>query len=100
MTTSSPTGEQYDLALEHDGHRVTGVVTQVAAGIRALAVDGIARACVDDPEELLVRLLRDAIDVVATFAPLTPTPVTVTWAEQAPAASEVRADASRRPLVR
>lgn len=42
MTTSNPTGEQYELALERDGHTVTGIVTQVAAGIRALAVDGVA----------------------------------------------------------
>jgi aldose 1-epimerase len=42
MTTSNPTGEQYDLTLEQDGRHVTGVVTQVAAGIRALAVDGVA----------------------------------------------------------
>ena len=42
MTTSTPTGDQYDLSLVHDERRVTGTVTQVAAGIRALAVDGIA----------------------------------------------------------
>ena len=42
MTTSNPTGEQYELALERDGHAVTGIVTQVAAGLRALVVDGVA----------------------------------------------------------
>jgi len=40
--TNPPTGEQHELRLEADGHVVTGTVTQVAAGIRALAVDGHA----------------------------------------------------------
>ncbi|WP_423922463.1 aldose 1-epimerase family protein [Frigoribacterium sp. 2-23] len=37
---ASPTGEQYELVLDEGGHVVTAVVTQVAAGIRSLAVDG------------------------------------------------------------
>lgn len=39
---ASPTGEQYDLVLQAGEHTVTGIVTQVAAGLRALAVDGVA----------------------------------------------------------
>ncbi len=38
----APTGEQYSLRFEGDGAVVTGIVTQVAAGIRALEVGGIA----------------------------------------------------------
>jgi aldose 1-epimerase len=38
----APTGTQYPLSLEADGHRVTAVVTEVAAGIRSLEVDGVA----------------------------------------------------------
>ena len=51
-----------------------------AAKIVALAVDGIARACICDPEDRLVKLLRDGIDVTAAFAPVVPAPVTVAWA--------------------
>lgn len=39
---SSPTGDQYDLTLQAGERTVTATVTQVAAGLRALAVDGIA----------------------------------------------------------
>ncbi|MCS5732674.1 aldose 1-epimerase family protein [Herbiconiux daphne] len=38
----APTGNQYPLRLEADGRTVTAVVTQVAAGLRALEVDGVA----------------------------------------------------------
>lgn len=40
--SGNPTGDQYDLMLETDGHVVTATITEVAAGIRALAVDGVA----------------------------------------------------------
>ncbi len=43
-----------------------------ASKIVALAVDGVARACIDDPEERLVQMLRDGIDAVTAFAPLAP----------------------------
>ncbi|MBW8732302.1 MAG: hypothetical protein JF622_15375, partial [Terrabacter sp.] len=72
------------------GFNTAAVRPANAAKVVALAVDGIARACVDDPEERLVKLLRDGIDVVATFAPLAPEPVRVTWAvpESTPASPE------------
>ncbi|WP_440710062.1 aldose 1-epimerase family protein [Herbiconiux sp. YIM B11900] len=38
----APTGDQYPLSLLQDGRRVSAVVTQVAAGIRELEVDGVA----------------------------------------------------------
>jgi aldose 1-epimerase len=37
----APTGEQYHLSLEAEGRRVVGVVTEVAAGIRSLSIDGV-----------------------------------------------------------
>jgi aldose 1-epimerase len=37
-----PTGEQYHLSLEAGGRRVTAIVTEVAAGLRALEVGGVA----------------------------------------------------------
>lgn len=61
-----------------------------AAKIVALAVDGISRACVDDTEDRLVALLRDGIDIVATFDSLTPAPV-----EQPTADTRVDADRTR-----
>ncbi len=41
-TVHPPTGEQYHLALDVDGHRITGIVTEVAGGLRALEYDGVA----------------------------------------------------------
>ncbi|MDO9397304.1 MAG: aldose 1-epimerase family protein [Herbiconiux sp.] len=38
----APTGDQYPLRLEAEGRVVTAIVTQVAAGLRALEVDGVA----------------------------------------------------------
>jgi len=68
-----------------------------AAKVVALAVDGIARACVDDPEERLVRLLRDGIDVVAAFAPLAPplAPAVVPWATPGSAPTTTPVSANR-----
>ncbi|BDZ49221.1 hypothetical protein GCM10025867_14620 [Frondihabitans sucicola] len=43
-TVAPPTGEQYHLALESGGRTVTAIVTEVAAGLRALEVDGTAIA--------------------------------------------------------
>ena len=40
--TAAPTGSQFHLELDADGRRVTAIVTEVAAGIRALEVDGAA----------------------------------------------------------
>lgn len=70
-----------------------------AAKIVALAVDGIARACIDDPEDRLVKLLRDGIDVTAAFAPLVPAPITVSWAVPTDEPTGTAAEATR-PLVR
>lgn len=41
-TVAPPTGEQYHLSLTSGGRAVTAIVTEVAAGLRALEVDGIA----------------------------------------------------------
>jgi aldose 1-epimerase len=38
----APTGDQYSLRFEGEGRIVTAIVTEVAAGIRALEVDGVA----------------------------------------------------------
>lgn len=38
----APTGNQYPLTLNEGGRIVTAIVTQVAAGLRALEVDGVA----------------------------------------------------------
>jgi hypothetical protein len=46
---------------------------------------------VDDPEARLVKLLRDAIDVVAAFSPLVPEPVAVSWPVPEPAPLDHRA---------
>jgi len=41
-TIHPPTGAQYRLSLDEAGHEVGAIVTEVAAGIRALSVDGHA----------------------------------------------------------
>ncbi|MGO4596803.1 hypothetical protein [Terrabacter sp. 2RAF25] len=98
---TSPAAERWArIHLARLGFNAAAVRPANAAKIVALAVDGIARACVDDPEERLVRLLRDAIDVVATFAPLVPAPVTVSWAPSEPRSTEATSDSATRPLVR
>jgi len=42
VPVTAPTGAQYHLTFASDGHEVSAVVTEVAAGIRALEVDGVA----------------------------------------------------------
>jgi hypothetical protein len=82
---SSPAAERWArIHLARMGFNAAAVRPANAAKVVALAVDGIARACVDDPEERLVRLLRDGIDVVAAFAPLAPTPTPTTWVTPSP----------------
>jgi hypothetical protein len=70
-----------------------------AAKIVALAVDGIARACISDPEDRLVKLLRDGIDVVKAFAPVeAEVPIFLPpWAVEAvsPVAADVSEEAAR-----
>ena len=98
---TSPAAERWArIHLARLGFNAAAVRPANAAKIVALAVDGIARACIDDPEERLVRLLREAIDVVATFAPLAPAPVTVTWAQPAAEPAATPVDTRSRPLVR
>ena len=41
MGMRAPTGDQYELALSAGGHDLTATITQVAAGIRGLRVDGV-----------------------------------------------------------
>ena len=75
-----------------------------ASKIVALAFDGIARACIDDPEERLVQLLRDGIDVVTAFAPLAPANILAeterTAAPTAPAVPETRSPSRVRTFAR
>jgi hypothetical protein len=90
--TTAPAAERWArIHLARMGFNPAAVRPPHAVRVVALAVDGIARACVDDPEERLVKLLRDGIDVVAAFAPLAPVPVPVAWAapvdDRAPAQS-------------
>jgi len=84
---SSPAAERWArIHLARMGFNAAAVRPANAAKVVALAVDGIARACVDDPEERLVRLLRDGIDVVAAFAPLAPT-TPAAWVTPSPTQS-------------
>ena len=93
--TTAPAAERWArIHLARMGFNTAAVRPANAAKVVALAVDGIARACVDDPEERLVKLLRDGIDVVATFAPLAPEPVSVTWAT--PASTPVAPETTRQ----
>ncbi|MFC7598043.1 hypothetical protein ACFQU3_22205 [Terrabacter sp. GCM10028922] len=70
-----------------------------AAKIVALAVDGIARACIDDPEDLLVQLLRDGIDATAAFAPVAPAPVIVSWSSASGHTAAPSSAATERTLA-
>jgi hypothetical protein len=80
------------------GFNAAAVRPANAAKIVALAVDGVARACVDNTEDRLVRMVREGIDVVKTFVPLEEEQVAVVapWTEQAAPVVEDRAEV-RRP---
>ncbi|MEW1953092.1 hypothetical protein [Terrabacter sp. NPDC080008] len=71
--TSSPAAERWARAqLSRHGSSPAAVRPAGATKIMALAVDGIARAWVDDRQERLVKLLRDGIDVMAAYSPILP----------------------------
>lgn len=79
---TSPAAERWArIHLARVGFNPATMRPSSAAKIVALAVDGIARACVDDPEDRLVQLLRDGIDATAAFVPVAPAPVIVSWAQ-------------------
>jgi len=87
---TAPAAERWArIHLARMGFNPAAVRPSNAAKVAALAVDGIARACIDEPEERLVKLLRDAIDVVSAFSPLVPDPVTVSWPASDPAVREL-----------
>src|SRR6476469_2912485 len=67
---------------------VVGAAPSNAAKVVALAVDTIARSWVEDRQVVLVKLLRDGIDVMAAFSPLVPDPVVVSWPVRDPAVPE------------
>ncbi|GAA6525059.1 hypothetical protein [Intrasporangium sp. DVR] len=64
-----------------------------AAKVVSLAVNGIARACADDPSAELVRLLRQSIDETKAIAAETSRPATA----RTPAAAPVAAARQTRP---
>jgi len=85
----SPSAERWArLYLARMGFNPAGVSPSSAAKVAVLAVDGIARAWVDDRQERLVELLREGIDVMAAFSPLVPAPVVVSWPVRDPAVRE------------
>jgi hypothetical protein len=71
--TRAPAAERWArIHLARMGFNSAALRPANASKVVALAVDGVARACVDDPEQRLVQMLRDGIDVVTAFAPLAP----------------------------
>jgi hypothetical protein len=70
--TRAPAAERWArIHLARMGFNSAALRPANASKVVALAVDGVARACIDNPEERLVQMLRDGIDVVTAFAPLT-----------------------------
>jgi hypothetical protein len=79
--TQAPAAERWArIHLARMGFSSAALRPANASKVVALAVDGVARACIDEPEERLIQMLSDGIEVVSAFAPLTPSPV-----EQLPA---------------
>lgn len=77
--TRAPAAERWArVHLARTGFSSAALRASSASKVVALAVDGVARACVDDPEDRLVQMLRDGIDVVSAFASLTPETLTST----------------------
>ena len=71
--TRAPAAERWArIHLARMGFNSAALRPANASKVVALAVDGVARACIDNPEERLVQMLRDGIDVVAAFVPLAP----------------------------
>jgi hypothetical protein len=92
--TRAPAAERWArIHLARMGFNSAALRPANASKVVALAVDGVARACVDDPEDRLIQMLRDGIDVVSAFAPLTPAPVEET--QPAPSATTAPAPRSR-----
>ena len=103
--TRAPAAERWArIHLARMGFNSAALRPANASKIVALAVDGIARACIDDPEERLVQLLRDGIDVVTAFAPLAPANLLAeterTAAQTAPAVPETRSPSRFRTFAR
>ncbi|MGW5241547.1 hypothetical protein ACWEOW_21650 [Monashia sp. NPDC004114] len=96
--STAPAAERWArIHLARMGFNAAAVRPANAAKIVALAVDGVARACIDDTEDRLVRMVRDGIDVVKTFVPLEEEQVTVVapWTQQAAPVVEDRAEVKR-----
>ena len=87
-----------------DGFNSAALRPSNASKIVALAVDGVARACIDDPEQRLIRMLRDGIDTVTAFTPVAAPARAVVEVERpehtAPPAAQVAAPETARRLVR
>ena len=75
LTGSPAAGHWARVQLARLGLSLAAVRPLARPRSRPLAVDGIARAWIDDRQERLVKLLRDGIDVMAAFPPLVPDPV-------------------------
>jgi hypothetical protein len=68
---TAPAAERWArVHLARMGFNAAAVRPANAAKIVALAVDGVARACVDDTEDRLVQMVRDGIDIVKAFVPV------------------------------
>jgi hypothetical protein len=96
--STAPAAERWArIHLARMGFNAAAVRPANAAKIVALAVDGVARACVDDTEDRLVRMVRDGIDVVKTFVPLEEEHVTVEapWTRQDAPVVEDHAEVKR-----
>jgi hypothetical protein len=84
--TRAPAAERWArIHLARMGFNSAALRPANASKVVALAVDGVARACIDDPEERLVQMLRDGIDLVTAFTPLAPSRLEET---QAPPSSD------------
>ena len=79
--STAPAAERWArVNLARTGFNAAALRPANAARIVALAVDGVARACIDDPEERLVHLLREGIDAAKAFSPVLETPsVPAAW---------------------
>ena len=92
--TRAPAAERWArIHLARMGFNSAALRPANASKVVALAVDGVARACIDDPEDRLIQMLRDGIDVVSAFAPLTPAPIEET--QPAPSTTTSPAPRSR-----
>ncbi|EWT01434.1 hypothetical protein N865_10555 [Intrasporangium oryzae NRRL B-24470] len=100
--SSAPVAEAWARRfMDRAGGRLTPLRPAAASTLVALAIDGIARACVLDNEERLVQLLRDGIDTTRLLAESsaaadeTATPAT---APAVPRALLTSTDRARMPL--